>query len=1033
MISIIIPVTKGTKDEELKATLESVTGQSLTEINVVLVGDTSIDLSGFADKVSLVKCEGKTAGEMQNIGIENATGEYIHFMLPGDTVLPYAYESICNKFLRYGCDVIKFKCVLKDPDSNKYYADEKLNLKKLRPGDFHREIRFEDPVQTHINKYSFSGIYRTSFLKENNIRFPDLDWSQGSVFFTELLLNDAKMIVSRDRLVVHKMSDLSYEGKHINDALKSLDMMIDLAEDSGREKDAVHEFLKREFFAYKNTLREIGPTNAAKSENLKLIVEALGKRKYRFLPEMLTNWAKDAEKLADTKDLDAKRTPYKLKHKKCANPKVTVVVPTYNQEEYLNQALESLTEQTLEEMEFIVVNDGSTDKCMVIYLEYAEVDKRFTLIDKPNSGYGHSMNVGIDNAHGKYLGILEPDDYVVPEMYRDLYARAERNKCDIVKADFYRFKIAEDGAQVNTYNKLSEENGFYGREINPSEETEVFSFIMNTWSGIYNLEFLNKWEIRHNETPGASYQDNGFWFKTFCRAEKIWFINKPYYMNRRDNPNSSMFSKSKFYCVTEEYKLIREWMEKDPELVRKFDKIYYKKKFGNFMVTYYRIARESKKDYVMHIHEEFKKPYEEGKMDPELMGEGMYKILEEIIKDPEGFADRIKVSIIMPVYNAEDFLVECLDSILIWDEINVECICVDDGSSDRSLEILNEYAAKDPRVKVISQENGGAGAARNNGMQYATGEYMWFVDCDDVFEPETLRTMYNMAHKYDSDVHVFRSNQFYDNPDNSMPMTYTIRRELIPVKEPFAGDDIKQSIFSAFVGWPWDKLFRSEFVRENNLKFQVQRTSNDLLFVFSAIAKAERISTSNAVLGHHRRSAGDSLSVTREKSWRCFYDALCALKDQLTAWGLYDRFEADFVNYSLNFSLWNLNTIVGKVYFELYDKLKDEWWENLGVTSKDEEFFYNLNDYEQYQRIMSMTAEDYLFYRIMTAEAELRKVGNERNRFRDNANRMQKEVNSLKDINKNLKRTADRANAELDELYKSKSYKMINKLRKIIN
>ena len=425
MISIIIPVTKGTKDEDIKTTLESLAAQSLTEVNAVLVGDTSYDISGYEDKVKLVKCEGISAGEMQNTGIDNATGEYIHFMLPGDTVLPYAYESVYNKFRRYGCDVIKFKCVLKDPDSKKFYADERLNLKKLRPGDFHRQIRFEDPVQTHINKYSFSGIYRTAFLRENNIRFPDLDWSQGSVFFTELLLKDAKMIVSRDRLVVHKMSDLSYEGKHVKDALKSLDMMIDLVEGSGRDNDAVQEYLKREFFAYKNTLRDIGPNNAAKSENLKMIVESLGKRKYRFLPEMLTNWAKDAEKLADTKDLDAKRTPYKLYHKKCANPKVTVVVPTYNQEEYLNQALESLTEQTLEEMEFIVVNDGSTDKCMVIYLEYAEVDKRFTLIDKPNSGYGHSMNVGIDNAHGKYLGILEPDDYVVPEMYRDLYARAE--------------------------------------------------------------------------------------------------------------------------------------------------------------------------------------------------------------------------------------------------------------------------------------------------------------------------------------------------------------------------------------------------------------------------------------------------------------------------------------------------------------------------------------------------------------------------------------------------------------------------------
>ena len=129
---------------------------------------------------------------------------------------------------------------------------------------------------------------------------------------------------------------------------------------------------------------------------------------------------------------------------------------------------------------------------------------------------------------------------------------------------------------------------------------------MNTWSGIYNLEFLNKWEIRHNETPGASYQDNGFWFKTFCRAEKIWFINKPYYMNRRDNPNSSMFSKSSSN-VTEEYKLIREWMEKDPwNSYASSIRSTTKKKFGNFMVTYYRIARESKKDYVMHIHEEFK-------------------------------------------------------------------------------------------------------------------------------------------------------------------------------------------------------------------------------------------------------------------------------------------------------------------------------------------------------------------------------------------------------------------------------------------
>ena len=207
-------------------------------------------------------------------------------------------------------------------------------------------------------------------------------------------------------------------------------------------------------------------------------------------------------------------------------------------------------------MEFICVNDGSTDGSMAIIKEYASLDKRFRIIDKPNSGYGHSMNKGIDAARGQYLGILEPDDFVPSSMFRALYRIASRNNLDFVKADFYRFTVNEDGSLRKRRFSLTDKQEYYNCLIDPSENIETFKFIMNTWSGIYSLDFLNKYHIRHNETPGASYQDNGFWFQTFCRAKRAWFVNKPYYMNRRDNPNSSMFNRQKVYCVTEEYRYI---------------------------------------------------------------------------------------------------------------------------------------------------------------------------------------------------------------------------------------------------------------------------------------------------------------------------------------------------------------------------------------------------------------------------------------------------------------------------------------------
>lgn len=309
-----------------------------------------------------------------------------------------------------------------------------------------------------------------------------------------------------------------------------------------------------------------------------------------------------------------------------------------------------------------------------------------------------------------------------------------------------------------------------------------------------------------------------------------------------------------------------------------------------------------------------------------------------------------KVSVIITVYNAERYLRKCLDSIVNQTLKDIEIICVDDQSSDKSLSILEEYAKKDNRIRVLTQDNAGAGAARNLGIRCAKGEYLSILDSDDFFELNMLEKAYLQAKTDNSDMVVF-SCDFYDDTERAFsPCDYSIRQSLLPEARPFSALDVKKDVFRLFIGWAWDKLFRTRLVHEYRLEFQEQRTTNDMLFVFCALIYAQRISVMVDVLAHYRRSPG-SLSVTREKSWHCFYDALLSLRTELKKAGLFERFERDFCNYCLNLSLWHLNTLKEPSYTLLYNKLREEWYEELGVTNHPREYYYNQQEYSQYQSI----------------------------------------------------------------------------------
>ena len=192
----------------------------------------------------------------------------------------------------------------------------------------------------------------------------------------------------------------------------------------------------------------------------------------------------------------------------------------------------------------------------------------------------------------------------------------------------------------------------------------------------------------------------------------------------------------------------------------------------------------------------------------------------------------------------------------------------------------------------------------------------------------------------------------YADKKKFVEVSWTLREKEIPPYTPFSHRQMTDNIFKVFVGWAWDKLYNREFVLRNRLQFQEQRTSNDLLFVFSAVALAKRISVVKKVLAHQRRDAKDSLSKTRENSWHCFYDALTALRDRLKAEGLYEEMEKDFINYALHFSLWNIRTLAEPTKSMLIQKMKTEWFAELGILGKDEKYFYNKHEYKEYCRLI---------------------------------------------------------------------------------
>jgi glycosyltransferase involved in cell wall biosynthesis len=435
-----------------------------------------------------------------------------------------------------------------------------------------------------------------------------------------------------------------------------------------------------------------------------------------------------------------------------SSPLVSVIVPVYNVELYLRQCLDSVVNQTLKDIEIICIDDGSIDNSLSILNEYACKDKRFIVLRQPNSGAGEARNRGLAIAKGEYLSFLDSDDFFEPNMLEEMHIKAVSMDADITLCGGSIYdNVTKETKPAPWFFKESFTRGlqvFSHREL----KGDIFNITQpNNWTKIYKKSFILSNNLRFQNMKTCN--DIYFSYTAPISANKITYINKSFVNYRRNIKTSITSNRGEYY---NNIFLVFNKIKADLTKKNIFDEIekpLYERFDSHFFYEYQFVAKQDRQKLIYKVKE--------------LLPEKYFDIFLEKCSNYDNI-NKLKVSLIIPVYNVEKYLRKCLDSVINQTLKEIEIICIDDGSTDNSLNILKEYKNKDNRFIILTQKNQKQGAARNRGLNIAQAPYIMFLDSDDWLELNTLEIFYSTMEYQKSDI-VFgnlqciaENNKFFD-------------------------------------------------------------------------------------------------------------------------------------------------------------------------------------------------------------------------------------------------------------------------------
>ncbi len=325
----------------------------------------------------------------------------------------------------------------------------------------------------------------------------------------------------------------------------------------------------------------------------------------------------------------------------------------------------------------------------------------------------------------------------------------------------------------------------------------------------------------------------------------------------------------------------------------------------------------------------------------------------------------VKVSVIMPVYNAGDYLRPAIESVLDQTLKEIEIICIDDGSTDKSLKVLQEYQKQDERIRIVAENNAGPALARNKGITRARGEYVAFLDADDIFEPIMLESMYNVAKRDDLDI-VLVDYDVYNT--HTAKFEVAARNEYEEIYQPgkvTSKSEYPNEIFQSTTGAAWNKLFRRSFVQDKNLVFLPEaKIYEDVYFVVCALSLAERVGKVFEVQMHHRVYPSQWRAKTFKKYCTQIPEVYSAISEFLRAHGMLAPLKNALLNLSASRCYKTYNILNKDAKENFWNVLHDGYNEKMGWKDYTKDDFQQLEvcefvacvelyNYNEYKKMIS--------------------------------------------------------------------------------
>ena len=660
--------------------------------------------------------------------------------------------------------------------------------------------------------------------------------------------------------------------------------------------------------------------------------------------------------------------------------KISVLMPVFNDEEYLSESIDSILKQTLKDIEVICVNDGSTDNSLEILNDYSEKHDFIKVFTKENEGSGIARNFALTKATGQFIAFLDSDDIFLNEKALELmYESAIKNDALMVSANLLGINLKGELVVNRNLERFSEEG-----MITPDEYGIPYSFYKN----IFDREFLIKNNIIFPDLLRG--QDPVFLAEIFSLIDRIPTVPVDLYGFRYPKTGSllKINTHRKKYDYIKHFKETFDILDGAGFSVMKKN---YEEKLFEFINAYHNRYTKEIKDIVYDI-----------------FGDD-----EDILNSVKDMFTNPKVSVIVPIHNASEFLNESISSVLKQSLKEIELLCVDMGSEDDSLDIINDFYQRDSRVRIFSQENADLGAARNKALDEACGDYIYFFGSGDYIARNTLKIFYNNAVENDSELVVSKMARIegeeldYSNPG------FDLENEFDDVdfdNFTFRYKDVKSHVLnSSFI--PCNRLYKKEFLDSyDDLKFQTDAAFEDIAFHVKSMLRASRISFVAKFYYRYRLNPNPNDSPSK---YLDIFEVCDNVETILRNENHFDEFTEELKLFKIT----QINNyIISADSEEYFQRAKDEYSKiNLGENHLVEEKL--LKRYENVLRSDSL-----MEYKPMEYELRI-------NEYIDKRDILKKETKKLQKANADLKNENQRLKEENKELKNSSSWKLTKPLR----